>query len=287
MTFRTVIITKKSKLSYQNNYMIVRNNDLIKVHLSEFDTLLIDSLQVVITTFLMAELSKRNIKTIFCDHEHNPVGELFPLYGSHNTSKKIRLQSNWKHENKDKFWQEIIKEKIANQAYVLQCKELPEELMLRNYVNKVELGDRTNREGHAAKVYFNALFGHDFNRNIKNDINAALNYGYSLLLSTFNKEIVRLGHVTQLGINHRNEFNPFNLSSDLMEPFRPIIDKYIVDNPGHFNNQYKYNLVNLLNDIYKFNEKKYRLKNIIQMYTKSILDNLNDPKLNNKKAFLL
>lgn len=267
--------------------MIVRNDDLVKVHLSEFDTLMIDSLQVSITTFLLAKLSKKNIKTIFCDNEHNPIGEVFPLYGSHNTSKKIRLQSKWKCLDKDKVWQEIIKEKIANQAYVLQCEELPEELMLRNYVNGVELGDSTNREGHAAKVYFNALFGQNFNRDLKNDINAALNYGYSLLLSSFNKEIVRLGHVTQLGINHRNEFNPFNLSSDLMEPFRPIIDKYIVDNPGHFNNHYKYNLVNLLNDQYTFKGKQYRLKDIIKMYTKSILDNLNDSELNNKTVFLL
>lgn len=287
MTFRTIVITKKSKLSYKNHYMIVRNDEITKIHLSEFDTLIIDSLQVSITTYLLVELAKRNVKTIFSDHEHNPVGEVFPLYGSHNTSKKIRLQAKWEQTHKDYVWQQIIKQKIANQAYVLESEQLAEGSMLRDYIAGVELGDCTNREGHAAKVYFNALFGISFTRDQKNDINAALNYGYSLLLSSFNKEIVRLGHVTQLGINHRNEFNPYNLSSDLMEPFRPVIDKYVIDNPGHFDNYYKYNLVNLLNKKYKFKDKQFRLKDIIRMYTKSMLDGLNDPKLKNKTVFLL
>ena len=77
---------------------------------------------------------------------------------------------------------------------------------------ELEFGDLTNREGHAAKVYFNALFGKDFSRRSDNDINAALNYGYALILSSINKEIVSCGYLTQLGICHRNEYNDFNLS---------------------------------------------------------------------------
>lgn len=287
MTFRTVVITKKSKLSYKNNSLIVRNDDLVKIYLGEIDTLIVDSLQVSITTFLLMELAKRNIKVIFCDHEHNPIGEVFPLYGSHHTSKKIRLQSQWDTSHKKKLWEKIIKNKICNQSFVLEYRDLKEASLLKKYVREVEIGDRTNREGHAAKVYFNALFGHEFNRNQKNDTNAALNYGYSLLISKFNKEIVRLGHVTQLGIHHRNEFNAFNLSYDLIEPFRPVVDKYIIDNNEPFNNRYKYSLVNLLNTRYTFNNKQYLLKDIIRMYTKLVLDSLNHSELNDKMEFLL
>ena len=89
------------------------------------------------------------------------------------------------------------------------------------------MGDVTNREGHAAKVYFNALFGKDFTRTEECPINAALNYGYALILSCFNREIVSNGYITQIGLFHDNMFNPYNLSSDLMEPYRVVVDRMV------------------------------------------------------------
>lgn len=280
MSFRTLIITNKSKLSYSNNYLIVRNEEIKKIHLDEVHTIIIDSLQVSMTTYLIMELSQRNIKVIYCDLEHNPVSELVPFYGNHNTSKKILLQTNWCDFEKDKVWKHIIEQKIYNQSKVLKKHDIVEEQQLLCYVDEIEEGDSTNREGHAAKVYFNALFGLDYNRKIKNDTNAALNYGYSVLLSSFNKEIVRLGHVTQLGIHHKNEFNPYNLSSDLMEPFRPVVDIFVTMNQEEFDTDYKYRLVGLLNSKYVFESKKYHLKDIIRIYTKKILDYMNEPSLN-------
>lgn len=99
--------------------------------------------------------------------------------------------------------------------------------MLYEYITQIEFGDATNREGHAAKVYFNALFGLDFTRSAENSINSALNYGYSLLLSTCARETALNGYITQIGLFHDNIFNQFNLASDLMEPFRPIVDNLV------------------------------------------------------------
>ena len=96
-------------------------------------------------------------------------------------------------------------------------------------MGQVELLDASNREGHAAKVYFNALFGMDFTRSADISINAALNYGYSLLLSAFNREISANGYLTQLGIYHNNMFNHFNLACDFMEPYRVIVDWFVKD----------------------------------------------------------
>ena len=89
MSFRTLILTKKAKLSYSNNYLIIRNEDMKKIHLDEVGMIIIDSVQVSITTYLIMELSQRNIKVVFSDTEHNPVSELVPYYGNHNTSKKL------------------------------------------------------------------------------------------------------------------------------------------------------------------------------------------------------
>ena len=287
MSFRTIVITKRAKLSYSNHYLLIRNEDLKKIHLSEVGMIIVDSLQVSITTYLIMELSKRNIKVIYCDTEHNPISEVIPYYGSHNTSKKIGLQSKWKQVEKDYVWKKIIEQKIYNQAQVLKINNRVEEEQLQYYISEVNAGDTTNREGHAAKIYFNSLFGVDFTRKIKNDTNAALDYGYSILMSSFNKEIVRLGHITQIGIHHRNEFNSFNLSSDLMEPFRPIIDKYVISHEDLFDTEYKYQLVNLLNQKFLFADKQYYLKDIIRIYTKKMLDALNESDLSKTVEFLL
>ena len=138
--------------------------------------------------------------------------------------------------------------------------------LLLSYVSEVVSGDKTNREGHSAKVYFNTLFTKKFVRNENDSINAALNYGYAILLSSFNKEIVSNGYLTELGIHHKNEFNPFNLSCDLMEPFRIIIDNFVYHNKERkLNTDYKMDIVNILNSKFKYNGKQYTLKDIIKL----------------------
>ncbi len=102
-----------------------------------------------------------------------------------------------------------------------------ESSLIRSYLGQIELYDATNREGHAAKVYFNAVFGMDFTRSAECPENAALNYGYGIILSAFNREITACGYLTQLGIFHSNMFNHYNLSCDLMEPFCVLIDRRV------------------------------------------------------------
>ena len=110
------------------------------------------------------------------------------------------------------MWAAIVKNKIMNQALLLRKIRSSKYELVLSYVDEVVSGDKTNREGHAAKVYFNALFGNKFIRNADDSINAALNYCYAILLSTINKEIINNGYLTQLGIHHKNEFNDFNLT---------------------------------------------------------------------------
>ena len=188
MSFRTVVISNQSKLSYKNRFLVVKqDNDEKYVHLSEIDTIIVDSIAVSISTYLLKELSDSKINIIFCDEKHNPFGELSSYYSSHNTSKKIQKQINWLKENKDKMWQNIIKNKIINQALMMKKINSNKYELLLTYIEDVLSADKTNREGHAAKVYFNELFGKDFVRNESDNINAALNYGYAILLSTINK----------------------------------------------------------------------------------------------------
>ncbi len=224
MSWRTVVVSNSAKLDYQMGYLVVRREETVKVHISEIYMLIIESTAVSLTAALLCELTKKKIKVIFCDEKRNPSSELVSYYGSHDTSVKVRNQMGWGSEIKRTVWTEIVTDKIRKQAEVLTSWKKKESEMLYQYIEEIAYGDTTNREGHAAKVYFNALFGMDFTRTEDNSINAALNYGYGIILSAFNREIAVNGYITQIGLFHDNMFNPFNLGSDLMEPFRPIVD---------------------------------------------------------------
>lgn len=277
MSWRIVVVSKRAKLDYQMGYMIVRNDTTLQIHLGEIATVLIESTAVSITTSLLAELSKKKIKVIFCDEKRNPSSELISYYGSHDTSNKVRKQIQWSKNIKEAVWTEIVTEKIRKQKELLESLGREESELLNSYIKEMHLNDETNREGHAAKVYFNALFGLDFTRTADTLINAALNYGYSIILSTFNREIVANGYITQLGLFHDNMFNQFNLSSDLMEPFRILVDKEVLNmQVEEFGHDEKMQLVNILNHEIQLDGKTQYVNNAIKIYCKSIFDALNE-----------
>ena len=277
MSWRTVVITQRAKLDLQMGYLVIRMDKITKIHLSEINTVLIDSPAVSLTTSLLAELSRKKIKVIFCDEKRLPSSQLIPFYGSHDTSLKYKKQIQWTDEMKKFIWSEIVAEKIKQQAEFLDEKRREESKLLWKYKSEVLPGDETNREGHAAKVYFNALFGMEFLRTQENTINAALNYGYSIILSMFAKEIVSQGYFTQLGIFHDNMFNELNLACDLMEPFRILVDRQVYKmNLQEFGKEEKIELVDILNhSVYIDGNQEYVSKEI-RIYSKSIFDALNE-----------
>ena len=277
MSWRTIVISKRAKLDLQLGYMVVRSEEVTKIVLSEISTILIESTAVSLTTGLLAELSKRKIKVIFCDEKRNPSSELVSYYGSHDTSNKVRKQIAWKQKTKEAVWTEIVTEKIRKQKEILEISGKEESEILSSYIKEITWNDGTNREGHAAKVYFNALFGLDFTRTEDNYINAGLNYGYSIILSAFTREIVANGYITQLGLFHDNMFNQFNLASDLMEPFRVLIDQKVLRMKlMDFEHEEKMQLVNVLNQEVLIDGKKQYVNNAIKIYCKSVFDALND-----------
>jgi CRISPR-associated endonuclease Cas1 subtype II len=233
---------------------------------------------------LINELIKRKIKIIFCDETRSPAGEIMPYYGCHNSSKRINEQLYWDKEFAVDVWTRIIKEKIHNQSIILKHYGEKNADKLDVYIEELQRNDETNREGHAAKVYFDTLFGMSFKRDDGSDLNAALNYGYTVLLSQFNRDIVAYGYLTQLGIKHRNEFNPYNLSSDLMEPFRPLIDKIVRDNIDEgFDGAMKIKLIDVLNQQVVINRSKQYVSNAIAIYVKSVFQAIKKHNLNELK----
>lgn len=281
MSWRTVVIASRCKLDYKMGFMVVRAEETKKIFLDEIAILLIENPAVSLTGCLLEALTEKKIRVIFCDAKRNPNAELVPYYHSYDCSRKIKTQMAWTDDLKGAVWADIVAEKIRKQAeFLTELQKESEAALLRSYLSQIEPHDATNREGHAAKVYFNALFGMDFTRSEENLINAALNYGYSILLSAMNREIVAHGYLTQLGIFHDNMFNYFNLSCDLMEPFRILVDRRVKGMELHaFASEEKHLLVNLLNETVTINQTRQTVLNAIKYYCRSIFDALNEGDL--------
>ena len=285
--WRVVVVTGRSKLDLRyNSISIRRDNGTDFIHIGEVNILILETTTISITAALMCELIKQKVKVIFCDEKSNPHFELLPFYGSHDCSAKIKEQIAWTDFLKESLWTIIVTEKIENQMKLLKKLNKEEYKILQEYASQIEHNDNTNREGHSAKIYFSALFGNNFSRNKENSLNAFLNYGYQLLLSTFNKEIVANGYLTQIGIFHKNMFNYYNLSSDLMEPFRVIVDELAYkENPQKFEKDEKRKLQNILNLKFRINNVNHYLSDVIKIYTKSIFDALSSNDLSLVRFF--
>ena len=280
MTWRTVYIGGIVKLELKLGYLVVRGETTTRISLSEIGMLIVESTAAAITTGLLRELSRRKIKIIFCDEKHNPYAELVDYYGTVDSSGKLKEQIAWRDEAKIAVWTAIVKAKIKTQSALLQSLSNPAHEILDTYCDEVQSGDISNREAHAAKVYFNALFGENFSRQSSMPPNSALDYGYSILLSTFNKEIVSSGYSTKLGIFHDNKQNPFNLSSDFMEPFRPLVDALALTfGDADLGREHKLKMVDLLNNKVTIEGSQQRLNNAIRIYCASLFRALadNDP----------
>lgn len=277
MSWRTVVVSRRCKLDLKMGYMVIRAEDITRIFLDEIALLMIENPAVALTGCLLEELAARKIRVIFCDKGRSPYGELVPYYGSHDSSKKLKAQSCWTKELKGAVWSAVITDKIAKQAeHLMELGCVPEAEKLLSNLPQVEHHDATNREGHAAKVYFNALFGKGFVRSNKDDPkNNALNYGYAVLLSAFNRAVTSAGYTTQIGIHHDNIYNHFNFSSDIMEPFRILVDRMVKERDVTvFDKTTRYALVDLLNTYVYINNTRQTVLNAVEIYTRSMLNAL-------------
>ncbi|NLD86929.1 MAG: type II CRISPR-associated endonuclease Cas1 [Clostridiales bacterium] len=277
MSWRTVVITNRVKLDCKMGSMVIRGEDTKRINLDEIAILLIENPAVSLTGCLLEALTERKVRVIFCDSKRSPMAELVPHHGSHDSTLKIRAQAAWPEYVKAEVWREIVCEKIRNQSLLLsQLGMLKEAGLLDSYIPQVEPRDSTNREGHATKVYFNALFGMSFTRSASSPLNGALNYGYSILLSAFNREIAANGYLTQLGIFHDNMFNHFNLASDLMEPFRILIDREVRNlMPETLEKEEKHALWRVLEQNVYISRSKQTVLNAVKLYTRSVFEAMN------------
>ena len=285
MGWRTLFIEESNHISlYLDNLKIKNDNEQeLLIPLNDINIMIIDNYKTTVSTNLLIKASEYNIDLIICDNNHLPICQILPFNGNCITSVMIRKQIEWDNVKKSILWKEIVKKKIYNQFKILEKynSDNKDILMMINFYNEVDYNDCGNREGLAAKVYFRSLFGKDFIRFEDNCINAGLNYGYSILRSLISKSIVSRGLNTTLGIFHKGPNNAFNLSDDIIEVFRPIVDDWVrknLNNETLFSREHRINLIKLLSNKIYIDGKKQTISNAILIYIDSIINYFNEDK---------
>lgn len=246
MIKKTLYFGNPANLSYSRQQLVWSNPNAMKedVHpflkfenertfpIEDIGFLILDHPQIIITTYLLQKLAENNVIVMTCDDKHHPNGLLLPLVGNNLLSERHKIQVKVDLPTKKRLWKQIISVKILNQSIVLRkLNKLEESNNLKMLSDNVKVGDANNHEATAAAYYWNNLFDFDFKRDPDGTPpNNLLNYGYSIVRSAVARAIVSSGLIPSLGLHHRNKYNPFCLADDLMEPFRPIVDFYIISN---------------------------------------------------------
>ena len=227
MAWRVIGIENPAQLSLRDNQLIVAQDEEVSLPIEDLDALVLDSYGITTTANLLTALATSGVTTVICDDKHLPASVLLP-YSQHSRQAKVsRQQLAMSQPLKKQLWQRIIEQKITNQADVLQTIGL-DDAQLRTLATDVKSGDTSNRESIAARIYFDQLLD-DATRRKPIWHNAALNYGYAMVRSHIARHITARGLVASQGIFHRSELNSFNLADDLIEPYRAVVDLYILE----------------------------------------------------------
>lgn len=228
MGYRNLIIENPATLTIHNSQLLVSTQSEYTFPLDDLQSIVIDSQCCTLSTTVLAQLGKHDIAVIVSDESHLPSTVLLPLQGYYQKLNTLNQQLHVSKRFKDRLWQKNIRQKILNQAAVLQLQQLPGVSEMEKRAASVIEGDQTHQEGYAAAFYFKTAFGQHFIRRHDDVVNAALDYGYAIIRSCIARELTAFGFEPALGIFHKNQLNPFNLADDLIESYRPIVDLLVL-----------------------------------------------------------
>lgn len=233
MIKQTLYFSNPYHLSAKLKQLVITNKETGEVKervIEDLGFVIIDHQEISFTQSVMQELAENNVAVVFCDKTHHPSSMLFPLDGNTLQTERFRSQIDASEPLKKQLWQQTIKAKINNQAELFKRLGKNDEA-LKRYASKVLSGDSTNEEAQAARHYWQNIFGNE--RFIRDRFgmppNPTLNFGYTILRSATARALVGSGLLPTLGIHHHNKYNAFCLADDIMEPYRPFVDKLVVE----------------------------------------------------------
>ena len=231
MGWRVVCIANPARLSLKNSCLVVASGDDegVSVPLEDISVLLIESRQVSVSSHLMAELGSSAVLVFFCDEKHMPCSYLLPFCQHSRSLVALNMQLSSSVPFRKNCWRLVVRSKIQNQARCLALLGMDGERELAALAAEVKSGDSTNRESVAAGIFYRQTMP-GMPRSGISTRNSALDYGYAILRGAVARSIASYGFLPTLGIHHKSELNPFNLADDFIEPFRPLVNLWVVQN---------------------------------------------------------
>ena len=246
MIKRTLCFSNPTYLSLRQMQMLIRFPEIINqegipqklkdeaqvtIPVEDIGVVVLDHKQITITQGLMAALLDNNCAIVTCDDRHMPIGLHLPLMGNSIQNERFRAQLDASLPLQKQLWQQTVQQKILNQAAILQSIGV-EQRNMQAWARDVRSGDGANLDGRAAAYYWKNIFPSlpDFVRGKEEDPpNNLLNYGYAIVRAVVARSLVSAGLLPTLGIHHHNRYNAYCLADDIMEPYRPYVDKAVID----------------------------------------------------------
>lgn len=286
MGWRVVSIENPAHLSLERGSLVVKRDEIVKLSIEDIDTVVIDNYAVTMSANLLSELAVNNVATIICDTSHIPCTIVTPLSQHSRQSKVTQIQIAMSQPLRKNLWQAIVKQKIVNQAAVLSKFGYDETAgKLIKLTTEVRSGDTTNRESIAARLYFADLFD-DATRRKPTWYNSALNYTYAIVRSVVARSIAARGLVPSLGLFHHNELNSFNLADDVIEPYRPFVDDYVLSvisirhvgdiGDSSLTKEDRRLAIDILNNYVMINNKQFTVRDAVDITIESLVRAIKD-----------
>lgn len=274
MAYINIFVANQASVTVKNNQLLLKNVDKEESFpLEDISCVMFENLQTNISLYTMSMLAQNNVTVYVCNQQHLPCAYLLPFNSFYSPLKTFQAQTTLPAPLRKQLWKDIVINKILNQDRCLRlCKK---ESDLNARAKEVLSDDSSNMEAVSANIYFKALFGKGFTRSQENDINSALNYGYSVLRGEVARNLVSCGLLPFLGLKHKSTLNNFNLADDLMEVFRPYVDLFVYQNTEMpFDTKYKARLVQLLGFDCHINNANYSLSYGIKLFVQSFVDSI-------------
>lgn len=274
MAFRNVFLQNDVHLKIKNEQLVVEEtNDEITIPLEDLNSVCIESLRTVISTYTLKKFIEHDIIVYICDEKHLPTGVLIGTNNYSRQLKNIKMQIEMSKPLMKRIWQDIIKIKVLNQARCLKELNIKEYKKLEDMVIGITSGDKNNVEAKAASLYFKLIFGNKFNRDLDCVQNAALNYGYAIIRGMIARTLVMYGFEPSIGIFHHSQLNNFNLADDFIECFRPVVDLYVLTKVNlkddKLTSENKKEIFRIVNCLVLIDGKKFNIQGAIEYMIKS------------------
>lgn len=274
-----VVLQSSLGIRIEDNFLLIETKEKQeKINLNNISTIYVNYKCSLIPFTLIQRAYENGISIYFENSKHQIIAKTFNENCPLDSYRKIKRQISWNSENKNILWREILINKIENQIALL--KENKFDSAVANVESLLIGKNPESIEGACAKEYFVTMFGKDFNRREESPINSLLNYGYSILANRISRRIHELGYLTQIGIHHSCETNNNNFAYDLIEPFRPIVDRYVFKNKEiiSLDSKHKGELISLLDSEILWQGKIMKLDNAIDGYCDMCIDYMNNKK---------